>query len=72
MSSRSSLVGDVLRAQGNLTEAPNAYRASLDIAEKLAAQDPGNAGWQRDLRLVCREDSDRYGVRGDHSLRDEA
>jgi tetratricopeptide (TPR) repeat protein len=42
-------LGDVLVAQGNLTEALHAYRDSLAIAERLAKADPGNAGWQRDL-----------------------
>jgi len=36
-------------AEGNLPQALKAYQATLDIAEKLAAADPGNAGWQRDL-----------------------
>src|SRR5512147_2918064 len=42
-------IGDVLRAQGNLTAALESYQASLAIAERLAGADPGNAGWQRDL-----------------------
>jgi len=42
-------LGDVLRAQGDLTAALAAYRASLEISARLAAADPGNAGWQRDL-----------------------
>ena len=36
-------------AQGKLTEALQAYRDSLAIAERLAKADPGNAGWQHDL-----------------------
>jgi hypothetical protein len=36
-------------AQGDLTGALESFRASLAIAERLAAADPGNAGWQRDL-----------------------
>ena len=39
----------MLVAQGNLTEALTAYRASLAIRERLAQADPGNAGWQHDL-----------------------
>jgi hypothetical protein len=42
-------IGDVLRAQGNLTAALESYQADLAIAERLARADPGNAGWQRDL-----------------------
>ncbi|MBV1696385.1 MAG: tetratricopeptide repeat protein [Hyphomicrobiales bacterium] len=44
-------IGDVLVAQGRLPAALDAYRASLAIAERLAAADPGNAGWQRDLSV---------------------
>jgi tetratricopeptide (TPR) repeat protein len=39
----------VQRAEGNLDAALKAYEDSLAIAEKLAAQDPSNSGWQRDL-----------------------
>ena len=42
-------IGDVLRAQGNLPEALQAFNASLAIADQLAKADPSNAGWQRDL-----------------------
>ena len=42
-------VGNVLKDQGTLPEALNAYRDSLAIAERLAKADPGNAGWQADL-----------------------
>jgi tetratricopeptide (TPR) repeat protein len=44
-------IGDVQVAQGNLAAALKAYEQDLGIAEKLAAADPGNAGWQRDLAL---------------------
>ncbi len=44
-------VGDVLVAQGDLAGALRAYRATLAIAERLAAADPTNAGWQRDLSV---------------------
>ena len=43
------MVGDVQEAQGDLPGARAAYEASLAIRERLAAADPGNAGWQRDL-----------------------
>ena len=42
-------IGDVQSARGNLDGALEADQDSLAIAEKLAAQDPGNALWQRDL-----------------------
>ena len=37
------------RAQGNLETALKAYQDVLAIAETLAAQDPSNSEWQRDL-----------------------
>jgi hypothetical protein len=39
----------VLRAQGDLSGALAAYRKSLAVRERLAADDPSNATWQRDL-----------------------
>jgi len=44
-------VGDVLVAQGNLTEALKSFRDALVIGERLAKADPNNAGWQRDLSI---------------------
>ena len=44
-------MGDVLVAQGNLPEARRSYRDGLIIAQRLAASDPGNAGWQRGLAV---------------------
>jgi tetratricopeptide (TPR) repeat protein len=44
-------VGDVRLAAGDRTEALTAYEESLAIRRKLAAADPGNAGWQRDLSV---------------------
>jgi tetratricopeptide (TPR) repeat protein len=44
-------VGNVLVAQGKLSEALQAYRDSLAIRERLAKADPGNAGWQRELSV---------------------
>ena len=35
--------------QGQLDHALAAYRTSLALIEPLAARDPGNAEWQRDL-----------------------
>ena len=43
------LVGAVLEAQGKLAEAHAAFGKYLAISRRLAAQDPNNAGWQRDL-----------------------
>ena len=45
------------------------YQASHDIFERLAAADPGNAGWQRDLALSY----GRVGmVKGQQDARDDA
>ena len=39
----------VRAARGDLTGALAAYRDAMAITERLAARDPGNAEWQRDL-----------------------
>jgi tetratricopeptide (TPR) repeat protein len=41
--------GDLLRARGDLAGALKSYQDSLTIREKLAKQDPSNAGLQGDL-----------------------
>ena len=47
-----SRVGDVLQAQGKLSEAQAAFGEYLAISRRLAEQDPTNAGWQRDLAVA--------------------
>jgi len=42
-------IGDVRVAQGDLAAALTAYEDGLEIARDLAARDPGNAGWARDV-----------------------
>jgi hypothetical protein len=44
-------VGDLNVRRGSLPLARAAYDSGLAIADRLAAADPGNAGWQRDLAL---------------------
>ena len=44
-----ALLGDTFQAQGKLAEAQAAFGEDLTISRRLASQDPGNAGWQRDL-----------------------
>ena len=39
-------------AAGDLTAARTAYQAALDIAARLTAADPANAGWQHDLETM--------------------
>jgi len=41
--------GNVLREQGDLAGALDAFRQSLAVRQRLAAADPSNADWQRDL-----------------------
>ncbi|SMF95608.1 hypothetical protein SAMN02949497_2973 [Methylomagnum ishizawai] len=43
--------GDQRLAMNDLPGALESYRASHVVFEKLAAQDPANAGWQRDLSV---------------------
>jgi hypothetical protein len=52
-------------AQGDLAGALKSYGAGLAIAEKLAAQDPGNAGWQRDLSVSHNKIGDVQVAQGD-------
>jgi tetratricopeptide (TPR) repeat protein len=51
-------LGDKCLEAGNFDVAMQAYRGSLEVRERLAARDPENAGWQRDL-------SASYGKIGD-------
>jgi tetratricopeptide (TPR) repeat protein len=51
MSISQEKIGDILRAQGNLTEALSSYRQSRGIFEFLAEADPANAGWQHHLSV---------------------
>jgi tetratricopeptide (TPR) repeat protein len=57
--------GDVLLAQGDLAGALKSYRDSLAIFEKLSKQDPGNAGWQRDLSVSYDSVGDVQSAQGD-------
>jgi tetratricopeptide (TPR) repeat protein len=62
-------IADVLRRQGDRTDALEAYRKSLAIAEALAANDPSNTTSQRDLSIshekignVLQDKGDRAGA----------
>ena len=44
-------LGDLAITVGRTADALGSYRASLAIRERLAAADPGNAGWQRDVAV---------------------
>ena len=47
-----ALLGDVLEAQGKLTDAQTAFGEYLAISRRLAERDPTNTGWQRDLAVA--------------------
>ena len=51
MSASLDKIGDVRLAAGDRAGALAAYEESLAIMRKLAAADPGNAEWQRDLSV---------------------
>ena len=57
--------GDILRDEGKLEPALKSYRDGLAIFEKLAKQDPGNAGWQRDLSVSYNKVGDTQSAQGD-------
>jgi len=52
-------------AQGDLPDAAASYRAAHAIHEKLAAQDPANAGWQGDLSVSHGRIGDVLRAQGD-------
>jgi tetratricopeptide (TPR) repeat protein len=58
-------LSDVRVAQDDLPGALAAYRAGLEIAERLAKQDPGNAAWQRDLSVSHNKIGDVRRAQGD-------
>jgi hypothetical protein len=51
-------LGDAARAAGDLAAARDRYQAGLGIAARLAAADPANTGWQRDLSAVRQKIAD--------------
>jgi predicted negative regulator of RcsB-dependent stress response len=60
-------VGDVLLAAGDQAGARVTYEESLAIMRKLAAADPGNAEWQRDLSVSLGKVGDVLLAAGDHA-----
>jgi tetratricopeptide (TPR) repeat protein len=57
----------VLRDEGDRSGALVAYRRVLAIRETLAAKDPGNTGWQRDLSVSHTKIGDVLLAEGDRS-----
>jgi hypothetical protein len=54
----------VLVAQGKVDEALKVYRDSLGIRERLAAIDPSNTQWERDLSVSYDKIGDVLVVQG--------
>jgi tetratricopeptide (TPR) repeat protein len=54
----------VQSARGKLDAALEAYQKDLSLAEKLAALDPSNSVWQRDLSVICDRIGDVQRARG--------
>jgi Flp pilus assembly protein TadD len=57
--------GDRLLAQGNLGAAKAKYEDRLQIAKKLARQDPGDSDWKRDLSVSYIKLGDVSQAQGD-------
>ena len=61
-------IGDIQRdALGDTEAALKNYQASLELAERLAAGDPGNARAQRDLLISYLHTAELQAWRGDYS-----
>ncbi len=58
-------LGDLAQAAGDSTAARTAYQASLDIRTRLAAADPTNSEWQRDLSISHNKLGDLAQAAGD-------
>ncbi|MDQ1739843.1 MAG: hypothetical protein QOE53_1495, partial [Pseudonocardiales bacterium] len=67
-----ALAGDVARARGDLAAADHAFAQALAISERLAALDPTNTGWQRDLARAHNRVGDLAQTRGDLAAADHA
>ncbi len=57
-------LGDVQVAQGDLPGALASYSGGLEIFQRLAEADPGNAGWQRDLSVSFNKIGDVQRAQG--------
>jgi tetratricopeptide (TPR) repeat protein len=58
------LLGDVLQTKGRLDDARAAYGEFLAIFQRLAAADPSNAGWQRELAVAYSKVGDIHQTQG--------
>ena len=58
-------LGDIRVERGDLSLARADYLEAAGVAERLAAADPGNAGWQRDLSVSHNKIGDVQRAQGD-------
>ena len=58
-------VGDISAARGDRDGALKAFNDGLEIRKALAARDPNNAEWQRDLSVSYERVGDISAARGD-------
>ena len=58
-------VGDLRLALGDSSAAIRSYQAGMAIAQKLAASDPSNSEWQRDLSVSHNRIGDTQRAQGD-------
>ena len=47
-----SNLGDVLKAQGDLSGARSSYEQDLSISQRLSDQDPSNTDWLQNLGIA--------------------
>ena len=59
-------------ARGDLAAAEQAFGQDLAIFERLAALDPANTGWQRDLAVAYSRVGDVAQARGDLAAAEQA
>ena len=60
------------QARGDLAGAEQAFAQSLAIFERLAASDPANTGWQRELAVAHNRLGDVAQARGDLTAAEQA
>lgn len=65
-------LGDMRMAQGDLPGALEAYQAAMEIAVRLAASDPKNTDWQRDLSMQHDRIGNARRSQGDWAEADQA
>ena len=58
-------IGDISAARGDRDGALKAYQEGLETSKALAARDPNNAEWQRDLSVSYNKIGDISAARGD-------